>query len=348
MMASTVVLSAIISVLILSVFAIKSRFKGIQRRKHPKDASITPLPTFDWEVKEPLKIRNFKPIYFITMGVRTVSPCELITIDCNYLSRIQLRQETLRDHTDKVLGCLPAGVKPVQEVYEYLLNDYLPVRYPTMFSKEKKFMNHVTNVPLPLQSPSDPLEAFRLLGQTIEDDLFILQQEPEGHRCVGAMCTSPAGFDPSEKIGKLLKEIHEPVPAYEKIGPSMERYFSRVEVGKNAVRTNWSITTSPVLLNYDTNHVKEGDVFEKDMDVDISQARLRVELQTLSRLPRTRALLFSFKTYTYSLEEVKSEGLGPQLADAVEGLKQGNAEGMWTYKGGVRWGKSVCEYLRHG
>lgn len=113
-----------------------------------------------------------------------------------------------------------------------------------MFSKEEKFVNHVTNVSLPLQSPSDPLEAFRLLGQTIEDDLFILQQEPEGHRCVGAMCTSPAGFDPSEKIGKLLKEIHEPVPAYEKIGPSMERYFSRVEVGKNAVRTNVSLSIS--------------------------------------------------------------------------------------------------------
>ncbi|ETS88263.1 hypothetical protein PFICI_02091 [Pestalotiopsis fici W106-1] len=281
------------------------------------------------------------------MGIRTANPSELITIDCNYLSRIQIRQETLRDHADRVLGCLPTGVAPLYEVYEYLLNDYLPARYPSMFTKEgKKFLNQVTGASLPLEPPSDPLEALRLLGQTIEDDLFLLQQETEGHRCVGGMCTSPSGFDPSEKIGKLMKDIHEPVPAYEKIGPSMERYFSRVEVGKNAVRTNWSITTSPELLNLSTNHVKEGDVVEEDIDVDISQARLRVELQTLSRLPRTRALLFSFKTYTYPLADIKSEGLGPQLAEAIEGLKTGNAEGMWTYKGGVRWGKSVCEYLR--
>lgn len=173
--------------------------------------------------------------------MRTVDPSELITIDCNYLSRLKIRQETLRDHPSKVLGCLPSGVAAVQEVYTYFLNDYLPVRYPSMFSKDdKRFFNQVTGASMPLQPPTDPIEALRLLGATVEDDIFLLQQEEEGHRAVAALCTSPSGFDPSEKLGKLLKDIHTPVPAYDKIGPSMERYFSRVEVGKNAVRTNVS------------------------------------------------------------------------------------------------------------
>ena len=71
-----------------------------------------------------------------------------------------------------------------------------------------------------------------------------------------------------------------------------------------------------------------------------------MELQTLTRMPKTRAILFSFKTYLYPIQDIKAEGLGPDLADAIEGLKTGNAPGMWVYKGGVRWGKSVCEYLR--
>lgn len=50
----------------------------------------------------------------------------------------------------------------------------------------------------------------------------------------------------------------------------------------------------------------------------------------------------------YSLEDIKDEGLGLQLADAIEGLKEGNAPGMWVYKGGVRWGRAVCEFLRAG
>jgi hypothetical protein len=70
-----------------------------------------------------------------------------------------------------------------------------------------------------------------------------------------------------------------------------------------------------------------------------------MELQTLTRLPKTRAILFSFKSYMCPVRTIKEEGLGPQLADAIEGLKTGNAPGMWVYKGGIRWGKSVCEYL---
>lgn len=78
----------------------------------------------------------------------------------------------------------------------------------------------------------------------------------------------------------------------------------------------------------------------------IGQARFRVELQTLTRLPETQAILFSFKTYMYPLTDVKADGLGSQLAEAIEGLKTGNAPGMWVYKGGVRWGRAVCDYLR--
>lgn len=81
-------------------------------------------------------------------------------------------------------------------------------------------------------------------------------------------------------------------------------------------------------------------------ETHITQARLRQELQTLTRLPNTGAIMFSFKTYLTPIEEVKKEGCGLILADAIEGLKTGNAPGMWVYKGASRWGKSVCEYLR--
>jgi hypothetical protein len=56
--------------------------------------------------------------------------------------------------------------------------------------------------------------------------------------------------------------------------------------------------------------------------------------------------LFSFKTYMYPLTQIKAEGLGAELADAIEGLKKGNAPGMWIYKGSGRWAEQVCEYLK--
>jgi hypothetical protein len=79
---------------------------------------------------------------------------------------------------------------------------------------------------------------------------------------------------------------------------------------------------------------------------NLVECYLRVELQTLMRLPKTKAILFSFKTYMYPLPDIKAEGNGERLAEAIEGLKKGNAPGMWVYKGSVRWGEKVCQYLR--
>lgn len=81
-------------------------------------------------------------------------------------------------------------------------------------------------------------------------------------------------------------------------------------------------------------------------NVEKSQANLRCELQSLTRLPESKFVLFCFKTYLFPLSELKAEGSGPALADAIEGLKTGNAPGMFKYKSAVRWGKSVQEYLR--
>jgi hypothetical protein len=97
-----------------------------------------------------------------------------------------------------------------------------------------------------------------ILGETVEDDLFLLLPDGEGggdgdgdgdgdgnggaHRLVAFVCCHPSGFDPSEKLGKRLVEIHGPVPAYEKIETSMERYFKKLEVGRCVKRVNVSFS----------------------------------------------------------------------------------------------------------
>jgi len=146
---------------------------------------------------------------------------------------------------DIVMGAIPEGASAVQELYSYLLTEYLPLRYPDMFflSQDGKiFTNHVTQRSWPCLPPEDPLDAWKILGETIEDDLFLLRETDEGHQAVAFLCCFPAGFDPSSKLGKLLKDIHGPVPSYDKIGPSMERFFSRLEVGKSVRRNNVGVT----------------------------------------------------------------------------------------------------------
>ena len=128
----------------------------------------------------------------------------------------------------------------MRELYSFLLASYLPMRYPTIFKLHDNdtVENTATKAFQPTACPTDPLLALRILGETVEDDLFLLVETPAGHRCVALMCCFPSGFDPSEKLGKVLADIHGPVPSYHKIGGSMERFFKRLEVGKSVKRIN--------------------------------------------------------------------------------------------------------------
>jgi hypothetical protein len=176
-------------------------------------------------------------------ALQSDTPSELIVIDSNYLDRVTERRQIMADKGSTVVGSLPDGLAAVQELYGYLLETYLPVRYPTLFvlsSGRRFFRNKVTGLRVPLAPPGDALAALRVLGETVEDDLFLLRQTPDGHQMVAFVCCHPSGFDPSSKMGKVLKEIHQPVPSYDKIGASMERFFGRLEVGKSVKRINAS------------------------------------------------------------------------------------------------------------
>ncbi|GKU04293.1 unnamed protein product [Fusarium langsethiae] len=314
-----------------------------------KTSIIEPLHGFDWKTAPRRQLRPFKPTYHITMAIQSNIPSELITIDEDYLDRITQRRSIIATHGSTVHGCIPGGDAAVRELYTYLLSEQLPKRFPTIFQLSQdnsSCMNLATGMSFPTTPQGSTDAALRVLGETIEEDFFLLQQTPDGHQSIAFMCCFPSGFDPSTKLGKTLVEIHAPVPSYEKIGSSMERFFAKLEVGKSVKRTNWSVQTHTELFNCQGNHITGDDTYEHDEDVDIEKTFLRIELQTLTRLPKTSAVLFSFKTYLYPVRQIKEEGLGSAFADAIEGLSKGNAPGMWTYKSAVRWGSSVIDYLR--
>ncbi|KAH7161806.1 hypothetical protein EDB81DRAFT_925523 [Dactylonectria macrodidyma] len=323
-----------------------------RKRQKPQAVSlippIDPLHNFDWKTEKPKTLRPFKPVYNITMAIQAETMSNLITIDRDYLNRVNTRRDIVTEYKNTVHGYVEGGQEAVRELYSFLLVDYLPVRFPTMFTITEKetFRNHVTGKSFPTTAPLDPEVCLRTLAETVEEDIFLLKETADSHECPAFLCCFPTGFDPSSKLGQTLKGIHGPVPAYDKIGPSMERFFRKLEVGKSVRRMNWVVQTHGDLINVSGNHIKDGDEFVADEEVDPNKAHLRVELQSLTRLPKTKFVLFCFKTYLYPISEIKAEGSGPALADAIEGLQSGNAPGMFKYKSAVRWGKSIASYLQ--
>ncbi|KAJ5226119.1 hypothetical protein N7468_007344 [Penicillium chermesinum] len=294
------------------------------RVRRARQMPIEPLLHHDWRSEKPRQLRPFKPTYNITMGIQQDS----------FTAR-------------QFMGFVRGGEEATYELYSYLLTHHLPSRFPGLFKIHNNvFENHITGANFPAEPPHDPDYCLRVLAETVEEDIFLLQETESTHVCLAFACCHPAGFDPSAKLGADLKAIHGPVPHFEKIGPSMERYFRKLEVGKSVKRVNWNIQIGTDITNIAGNHIKEGDTFVSDEAVNCEEGFLRCELQSLTRLPETKFILFSFKTYMYPLGDIKAEGSGPELADAIDGLLTGNAPGLNKYKGAVRWGKGVKDYLR--
>ncbi|KJZ80086.1 hypothetical protein HIM_00800 [Hirsutella minnesotensis 3608] len=341
----------VLLVVVLRVYARSRNPASLERESRDRNLVsqtpvVQPLEGFDWRSEEPRRFRPFKPIFHMSMALQSDSPSDLIVIDKNYLQRVSLRRDLIRQHGSRVHGCVPGGEDAVRELYGFLMGSYLPTRYPTMFklSGDRKHVeNSATKLTYPSVASSDLCAALRTLGESVEDDMFLLRETPQGHESVAVVCCFAAGFDPATKLGKLLKDIHGPVPSYEKIGPSMERFFGKLQVGKSVKRLNWTVQPHSRLPVYEA-HAAENDSAREE--IKIEQTFLRVELQTLTRLPQTQAVLFSFKTYMYPIQQIKDEGLGPDLATAIHGLKAGNAPRMWTYKGATQWSEDVCAYLR--
>lgn len=195
-------------------------------------------------------------------------------MDRNYLDRITWRQRIIRDHPATVVGAHSAVCGPaIHEFYVWLLGTYLPTRFPRMFellpvrpttppspaAAEKGGNDAITTVRT-MHSlvtgeefsveppPADPVEALKIIGRLVDDDVQILTREEDGdgYALRGFVTCCPSGFDMSKKLGLKLRDIHTGVPGYkQKLEMSMDRFFDRLEVGTVVKRVNVSFLGSP-------------------------------------------------------------------------------------------------------
>ncbi len=218
-------------------------------------------------------------------------------MDKNYEDRIQYRRKILKQHHNHVVAVNDdARVGPaVRELYQFLLGTYLPTRYPSMFKLHKtdyeqgpEFMlqNLITGelVPACPKRTSKTMTLLEILGKQIDEDFLLMLPEVGVERdpkyiLEAFMTVCPSGFDPAAKLGKKLRTIHDPVPAYaERLEGSMDRFFAKLEVGKYVKRVNWSITTGAELYagpgsTTTHTHAYEGEEVDELKELDLDKVR---------------------------------------------------------------------------
>lgn len=151
------------------------------------------------------------------------------------------------------------------------------------------------------------------LGRTLEPD-FLLLIGPMLHVVAGCVCF-PSMWAPEEKFGLPLASVHAPVPGLnEQLGKHLERFFAQLKPGASWARTNWGLSRSAELNQHPGRNLPRLTAEVSPQDV-----WLRVEHQSLFRLPGTGAVLFGIRIENVSLAHVRAHpqagpGLAHQLA----------------------------------
>ena len=141
------------------------------------------------------------------------------------------------------------------------------------------------------------------------------RRDTRGWRLVAASLCFPSSWSLREKAGAPLAELHRDVPGYAgAMQARMDRVFDNLPGGTNRERFNWSIGDDGEFHKPERKAGRKS--FSEPGRHFGENAYVRVERQTLRRLPASGDILFTIKIHADPLRAFRRhpEGIGLALA----------------------------------
>jgi hypothetical protein len=314
-----------------------------------------PEPYTDFDITKACArpYRPFRWAYHQTMSLTKLETDWWLELESNYIARIAQRHSLYAEHGPSVLQWLPGSELACKELMEMSLQ-FLCARYPQYFSlsEDKKFFN---NTLLGLKANVSEKHPLLVMLDHVPEDFAIMLRNPETgyyHFRAGMIC-SALGWNVGTKIGMQLHQIHAPIPDYkEKMQFSMDRFvclfqfrpiihhahdpnlafsnrfFTKMPTFKPIQRGSWGLEVDQPL------YMPPGDPHEKYRDfqapeLTLPRIHLRVDWQTLRRLPLSAGIVFNFKALFTPVSDFQEEPFIPAL---LVKIIEGGKENLMKYK----------------
>jgi dimethylamine monooxygenase subunit A len=255
--------------------------------------------------------------YRMSMDLVTVAAPAWFEIDSRYTRDLAEKRDLLATRRQDVFACRPEAVEACREARDMVVEN-LTATHPDWFTRDRDLLrNNLSREAIDLNR-ADPLEhAARL----VQEDLCIIQVRGDVPVfTAGAVCF-PSRWKLHEKIGKPLEDVHGPVPLYaDRLLRPVDRFMQHLKPNRIACRLNWSLLDDPALFLPSGKWRGQADAAITPDSVS-HRVYLRVERQTLRRLPRTGAVLFGIRVHVYPIGQVAdSPRNATELAAAVRAL----------------------------
>ncbi len=225
-------------------------------------------------------------------GLNPVAPGDWLIADEAYGAQMGYREALLRARRGDVVRMAPEARPAADELLQAVL-------------AQTDLMDGFTRVGEAVTCPDgrvvrldrdDPLGT---CGRLVQEDFALMQvRDPDRggeHMLTGAVLCFPASWTLDEKFLRPLTAIHGPVAAYDaNIARRVQRLFDAIRPGAPIWRANALIYDDPDL------HQPRREGARRRLAAG-GPRWLRIERQTLARLPGTGAVAFAIHTYVLPL-----------------------------------------------
>lgn len=141
-------------------------------------------------------------------------------------------------------------------------------------------------------------------ARRVPDDLCLMEKRGGQWRLTALSLSAGSFFTAEQAIGKSLRELHDPVTGFgERFLARVERIFEGLRQDLVLERRNWTVLNSADLHTPDPAPIRAR--IPEIQPAEAGRAlSLRVERQTLRRLPVTGAALFTIRVWLTPLESL--------------------------------------------
>ncbi|MGE8105107.1 heme-dependent oxidative N-demethylase family protein [Allorhizobium sp. NPDC080224] len=271
-----------------------------------------------------------------TIGLSALDPRRWIEPDAALGRYLTEKQELARTRLGDVFRATDDSLEAQRECFAALLA-HLAKHQPGLYRRKHQTI-HVAGHTVDLADEAVP--PLLRAGMLVQDDLVIMMKREAGWSIAAAHLSFPSSWSLAEKFDRPMEAVHEHVPGFQggtRNAAMINRIFDNLAPGLPAERFNWSINWKEKLFHPETGR---NDAAKPD------EAVVRVERQTLTKLPETGAIVFTIRIYLDPVTAFRNHPDGPRLRAALAEQLEGLANDQLRYKGLDIQRKRLVAYLR--
>jgi hypothetical protein len=262
------------------------------------------------------------------IGVKPVDMADWIDVDDRLAAYLEQKQQLFAQRPDEVFAAQD-GTEAAQGEVLAMLAAHLFRRFPGLYRREG---DDVTIVPAGRRVGlgARGVRPLMIAASLVQEDLVLMRRGDEAWRiAAGAVCF-PSSWRLAEKAGRPIHEVHAPVPGFgggTRGADLIARMFDNMRPGVVGLRWNWSLYGDDALFHpHDSATPRFGDDGG-------GPAFLRLERQTLQKLPESGDVLFTIRIYVDPIDAVARQPEAGRIAAALAAQLEALDDAQLAYKG---------------